>query len=73
MRNTGGAVEETQRFQRLINPVVQNAPDSRAIHGISDEDIAGADTFREVKPAFDAWRREAVLIGYASGIDMAML
>ena len=68
-----GVVDESQSFQELINPGVPIPAESQAIHGISDADVADARSFRKVVKAFDKWRRDSVLIGYASGFDLAML
>ena len=46
---------------------------STAIHGIGDEDLAQARSFAEVIPEFSNWLGDSVLIGYASGFDLAML
>ncbi len=73
VRIVHGAVDESQSFQELINPGVPIPVDSQAIHGISDADVADARSFRKVVKAFDKWRRDSVLVGYASGFDLAML
>ncbi len=73
VRIVHGEVDESQSFQELINPGVPIPADSQAIHGISDADVAGARKFRKVSKAFDKWRNDSVLIGYASGFDLAML
>ena len=67
------AVDETQSFQQLINPTVSIPAENQAIHGISDQDVATAATFAEVWQAFDSWREDFLLVGYASGFDLAML
>lgn len=43
---------EIARFQQLINPECPMPPAARAIHGISDADLAGAPTAREQLPRF---------------------
>jgi DNA polymerase-3 subunit epsilon/CBS domain-containing protein len=68
-----GEVDESQSFQSLINPGLPIPPASQAIHGISDTDVASAADFGEVVQAFDDWRQDSVLVGYASGFDLAML
>ena len=73
VRIVHGRVDEAQTFQQLINPGVPIPADSQAIHGISDADVADALPFVEVVTNFDRWRRDSVLIGYASGFDLAML
>ena len=73
VRIVHGEVDSAQSFQQLINPGVPIPDDSREIHGISDADVADAPAFTEVVEAFDQWRGDAVLVGYASGFDLAML
>ena len=73
VRIVHGEVDTAQSFQQLINPEVPIPDDSREIHHISDADVADAPPFTEVVHAFDEWRGDAVLIGYASGFDLAML
>ncbi len=73
VRVVHGRVDESANFQELINPGVPSPPDSQAIHGISDADVADARRFVQVAADFDAWRCRSVLIGYASGFDLAML
>ena len=73
VRIVHGVVDESQTFQELINPGVPIPQESQAIHHISDTDVADARSFAEVVHDFDAWRRDSVLIGYASGFDLAML
>jgi DNA polymerase-3 subunit epsilon/CBS domain-containing protein len=68
-----GEVDESHNYQAMINPGVPIPPASQAIHGISDDDVADAASFTEVIRDFDAWRQDSVLVGYASGFDLAML
>jgi DNA polymerase-3 subunit epsilon/CBS domain-containing protein len=73
VRIVHGQVDEAQNFQQMINPGVPIPAESQAIHGISDADVATAASFAEVVGAFDDWRQDSVLIGYATGFDLAML
>jgi DNA polymerase-3 subunit epsilon/CBS domain-containing protein len=73
VRIVHGEVDETQNFQQMINPGVPIPPESQAIHGISNDDVAAAQDFTAAASAFDAWRQDSVLIGYATGFDLAML
>ena len=73
VRIVQGEVDSSRWFRELINPGVPIPPESRAIHGIDDADVADAPDFAAVADAFDVWRQDAVLIGYASGFDLAML
>ncbi len=73
VRIVHGAVDETSIFEELINPGVPIPAESQAIHGISDADVADARTFGKVVKDFDNWRQDSVLVGYASGFDLAML
>ena len=66
-------VDESLSFQKLINPGVPIPAASQAIHGISDADVADAQDFSDVVAAFDEWRQDSVLVGYATGFDLAML
>ena len=68
-----GEVDESRTFRAMINPGVPIPPDSQAIHGICDADVADAASFTEVVHDFDKWRRDSVLVGYAAGFDLAML
>jgi DNA polymerase-3 subunit epsilon/CBS domain-containing protein len=68
-----GEVNEARTFHSMINPGEPIPPASQAIHGISDEDVADAPCFAEVSDGFDKWRKDSVLVGYASGFDLAML
>src|SRR5438874_1510669 len=43
---------ELGRFERLVDPERPMSPAAQAIHGISDADLAGAPTAREVLPEF---------------------
>ncbi|MDJ0778649.1 MAG: DUF294 nucleotidyltransferase-like domain-containing protein [Gammaproteobacteria bacterium] len=73
VRIVHGEVVVDANFQELINPGVPIPAESQAIHGISDSDVADARGFADVAAEFDAWRGNSVLIGYASGFDLAML
>ncbi|MFT5220376.1 MAG: CBS domain-containing protein [Gammaproteobacteria bacterium] len=73
VRIVHGEVDKTQHFQQMINPGIAIPPESQAIHGISDADVAAAKNFAVAVHAFDVWRRDSVLIGYATGFDLAML
>ncbi len=68
-----GRIDESQTFEQLVNPGEPIPPVTTAIHGIYDEDVAQAEYYAAVKSEFDSWRAEALLIGYASGFDLAML
>ncbi len=67
-----GLVDPAQSFQQLINPGEPIPAKSTAIHGLRDEDVAQAKRFTEVEAEFNDWIGDSVLVGYASGFDLAM-
>ena len=73
VRIVKGEIDRSQSFQQLINPGVSISEQNQAIHGISNADVSTAKTFPEVYSAFNQWLNNSVLIGYASGFDLAML
>ncbi|MEO8601243.1 MAG: exonuclease domain-containing protein [bacterium] len=73
VRFEAGQVLHDQCFDQLINPRVPIPPAATAVHRITDAMVAGAPTFAEVKPAFDAFAGDAVLIGQRIGFDLAVL
>jgi CBS domain-containing protein len=68
-----GHVVESETFDRLINPGEPIPQISTAIHGIHDDDVLKAEPYAVVKSEFDSWCDDTVLVGYASGFDLAML
>jgi len=68
-----GQVNPARSFQQLVNPGEPIPAHSTRIHGIHDEDVAQAKQFSEVEPEFSDWLGDSVLVGYASGFDLAML
>jgi DNA polymerase-3 subunit epsilon len=58
----------------LINPVCLIPAESTAIHGITDEDVAGSHTFEQVAPGLNKWLEGCDLAGYNSNrFDVPML
>jgi len=73
VRIVKGEIDPAQNFQQLINPGVSISKANQAIHGISNADVADAKSFAEVYSSFKDWWQNSILIGYASGFDLAML
>ena len=55
---------EMQRKSDLINPTVTIAPESTAIHGISNDDVKGKPTFKEVAKDYARFFEGADLSGF---------
>ncbi len=70
---SGGALDDGETFERLVDPDMPIPPASTAVHGLSDEDVRAADGEGEVLPALMRWIGPRVVIGYAIGFDLAML
>ncbi|WP_193369395.1 DUF294 nucleotidyltransferase-like domain-containing protein [Pelagibius marinus] len=60
-------------FARLVNPGIPIPPASIRIHGITDDEVAGAEAFAAVAPEFSEWVGRRLVIGYALGFDLAVL
>jgi CBS domain-containing protein len=68
-----GKLDEDGAFSRLIDPGEPIPAASRAIHGIGDGDVAGEAGFAEVAAELARWMGGAVMLGYATGFDLAVL
>jgi CBS domain-containing protein len=68
-----GKLDEDGTFSRLIDPGEPIPATSRAIHGIGDGDVAGESGFAEVAAELARWMGGAVMLGYATGFDLAVL
>ncbi len=73
VRITCGHMDTEDQFQKLVNPGMPIPPRSTEIHGITDDDVTGAEDFRPAIDAFTRWVGEAVVIGYSLGYDLAIL
>lgn len=62
-----------ESFTQYVNPAEPIPPASTVIHHITDADVASAATFEAVNNAFKLWCDDTILIGYATGFDLAML
>ncbi len=72
----GAAGGERGRFERLVNPERPMSPAARAVHGISDADLAGAATARAVMPEFLAFLSDpetTTLMAHNAAFDAAFL
>lgn len=73
VRVANGQVLAEQTFDALVHPGLPIPPASTAVHGITDAMVAGAPSCADVRPAFDRFRGDAVLIGQSIGFDLAVL
>ncbi|MCA6409742.1 MAG: 3'-5' exonuclease, partial [Cytophagales bacterium] len=55
---------ETIRKSNLINPTIPISAESTAIHGITNEDVAGKPTFKEVAKEYIKFLEGADLAGF---------
>lgn len=68
-----GAVVEQDVFDDLVNPGVPIPALSTAIHGIADDAVAGAPHYAEAVKRLSTWAGPALLVGYATGFDLAVM
>lgn len=73
VRILDGCAEPAAPFAALIDPQIPIPAASTAIHTITDDDVAGAENFRQVMPGLSAWAGNAVVIGYSIGFDLGIL
>lgn len=63
-----------ERFTRRINPGIPIPPETTAIHGISDEDVKDAPTFKQVAHQLYDWMKGCDMGGYNSArFDLPLL
>jgi len=51
---------------RRINPTIPISPEAQAVHGISDADVAGEPTFKQVARSLARWMEGCDIAGYNS-------
>ncbi len=68
-----GRIVEDIAFSEYIDPGVPIPESSTAIHGITDETVAGRTAYPETFKAFAQYASGHLLLGYAMDFDMGML
>jgi DNA polymerase III subunit epsilon len=68
-----GAPVEEASLACLVDPGMPIPWAARAIHGISDEDVAGSPSFREVAPALLALAEGATIVAHNVRFDLSFL
>jgi DNA polymerase III epsilon subunit family exonuclease len=69
----GGMICREEIFDALVNPGRSIPPRSAAIHGITDERVAGAPRLEAVLPDFLRFAEGGVLVGHEVWFDLAFL
>ncbi len=64
---------ETARFRRLVQPSRRIPAEATAVHGIADEDVAGAPRFGEIADELLGLLDGAVLVAHNADFDLGML
>ena len=73
VRLAAGRIDDSDRHCCLIDPGVPIPPASIAIHGITDDEVAGAPGFAAGIRGFAEWAGPAVFLGHSVGFDLAVL
>lgn len=64
---------ETARYTSLVRPSRPIPAEASAVHGIDDDDVAGAPSFGEIAPRLLQLLDGAVLVAHNAAFDLAML
>ena len=73
VRVRDGQVRRDEVFDALVNPGRPIPARSSAIHGITDERVAGMPSLEDVLPAFLRFTGDAVIVGHEVWFDLAFL
>jgi len=68
-----GACVEEASLACLVDPGIPIPRQASAIHGLSDEDVAGAPAFREVAPSLLALAAGSVIVAHNVRFDLSFL
>jgi len=61
------------RWSTLVDPERDIPPETTAIHGIRDADVAGAPTLSEIRPRLRAATRGTVVVAHNASFDLRFL
>ncbi|MBU2583674.1 MAG: CBS domain-containing protein [Alphaproteobacteria bacterium] len=67
------AKDPNHEYSAFVAPGIPIPAISQAVHGISDEDVAGAPRFAGAMRDFAEWAGASVVIGFSIGFDLAVL
>jgi DNA polymerase-3 subunit epsilon len=73
VRIVNGRLLRTEAFDQLINPQRPLAPESAAIHGITEAMLRDQPTIEQVLPAFYEFCEDTVLVAHNAAFDMRFL
>lgn len=73
VRFSGEQLLRDDHFESFIDPGVEIPSTSTAIHGITRQDLEGAPDFSQIKSELDQWLGHSVIVGFATGFDLAIL
>ena len=73
VRIVNGRVIASETFNTLVNPGRPIPAQSTKVHGISDDMVADALPFAQVRKAFQSYAADAVLVAHNAPFDMAFL
>jgi DNA polymerase III epsilon subunit family exonuclease len=68
-----GGAEEEASLACLVDPGMPIPPRAISIHGITDEDVAGAHAFGDVAPSLLALAEGAMIVAHNVGFDLSFL
>jgi DNA polymerase III epsilon subunit family exonuclease len=64
---------ERSTFQSLVNPLRPISYRAATVHGITDDMVANAPTFRDVAPEFLEFAKDSELVAHNARFDLAFL
>lgn len=73
LRVSAGHIDADHAFEALVDPQRPISPESEMIHGISDEQVRGKPTIKQVLPEFYDFCVDTVLLGHNVAFDMRFL
>lgn len=73
VRVHGSRVFHNANMDRLVNPGLAIPARSTAVHGITNQMVAGAPPFGEIAPEIEEFLRDTVVVGHNIRFDLTML